>query len=217
MRLAIAVPMKPLALAKARLRPGLGDAARQKLAADMLRHVLAAVAASRVAEARGVISADPAALALATEHGFEAISEPEPQGYNVAAARARAWAQARRCDALLILPSDLPFLTAADVQLMAFVARTETSIVVISPDARAEGTNALLLRPPEAIPFHFGPDSFRQHLHLAQLASIPAVIYHSPGLARDIDHPHDLGILDRKYPLNKEEKMFALFPLSGQN
>ncbi|HID35325.1 MAG TPA: 2-phospho-L-lactate guanylyltransferase, partial [Anaerolineae bacterium] len=51
MKLAVVIPMKPLARAKARLRPRLGDAARQELAAGMLKHVLAAVAASRVAEA----------------------------------------------------------------------------------------------------------------------------------------------------------------------
>ena len=192
MKLAVAIPMKPLARAKARLRPGLGDAARQALAADMLKHVLAAVAASRVAEACGVVSADPAALALAREAGCEAIVEPEPAGYNAAAARASAWAQARRCDALLILPGDLPLLTPDDIRLLARLAEPHARILVIAPDATRAGTNALLLRPPDLIPAAFGPDSFHRHLQAARQAGVEPIIHLAPTLARDIDWPSDL-------------------------
>jgi len=193
-KLAVAVPMKPFALAKARLRPGLSDAARQKLAADMLRHVLAAVAASRVAEARGVVSADPAALALAAEHDFETIYEEEPRGYNAAAARASAWAQARRCDALLILPADLPFLTPEDVRELALLAESNFPAVLIAPDARAEGTNALLLRPPDAIPPSFGCASLARHQRLARSMGLDPIIYRSPTIAQDIDWIEDLQL-----------------------
>jgi len=195
MKLAVAVPMKPLARAKARLRPRLGDAARQKLAADMLKHVLAAIAASRVAEACGVVSADPAALALAEEAGCEAILEAEPVGYNAAAARASAWAQARRCDALLILPSDLPLITPDDIRQLARLAEPHPHVVVLTPDVHQQGTNAILLRPPDVIPFQFGPHSFSRHRELARNARIPYLIFHSPTLARDIDWPQDLASL----------------------
>ena len=192
MKLAVATPMKPLARAKARLRPGLGDAARQELTAHMLKHVLAAIAASRVAEACGVVSADPAALALAVEMGCEAIREPEPAGYNAAAARASAWAQARRCDALLILPADLPFLTPDDLRILARLAEPHPRAIVIAPDRNYTGTNALLLRPPHIIPTHFGPDSFLRHCELARLTGVQLILYHSSTLARDIDWPEDL-------------------------
>ena len=195
MRLAVAVPMKPLARAKARLRPGLGDAARQELAVNMLTHVLAAIAASRVAEACGVVSADPAALALAASWGCEAIQEPAPRGYNAAAARASAWAQARRCDALLILPSDLPHLTPGDLQALAQRAADCTPALVIAPDTSRTGTNALLLRPPHLMPTHFGPSSFLRHLEQAHLIGVQPIIYDSPTLARDIDWPQDLATL----------------------
>jgi len=194
-KLAVAVPMKPFALAKARLRPGLGDAARQKLAADMLRHVLAAVAASRVAEACGVVSADPAALALAAEHGFETIYEEEPRGYNAAAARASAWAQARRCDALLILPADLPLLTPTDIRGIANLASIYNKVVIIAPDATQTGTNALLLRPPGAIASAFGENSFQHHCAAASAAGLSCHSYHAHSLAHDIDWPSDIDWL----------------------
>ncbi len=192
MRLAVAIPMKPLALAKARLRPGLDDAARQNLAADMLRHVLAAVAASRVVGAGGVVSADPAAQALAARCGFENIVEDAPTGYNQAAARACAWAQARHCDALLILPADLPLLTPADIQHLASLAEPYPRVLVIAPDRTETGTNALLLRPPHVLRSQFGINSFQRHLENARAANIPALIHRSPTLAQDIDWPEDL-------------------------
>ena len=192
MKLCVAVPMKPLALAKARLRPGLDDAARQALAANMLQHVLAAVAASRVVEAGGVVSSDPAALARAAEYGFEAIVEKEPTGYNQAAARASAWAQARRCNALLILPADLPYLSPSDIRGMAHLASVYETVVIVAPDVAQTGTNALLLRPPGVISTSFGPHSFSHHCRAARAAGVPCLSYHSYSLARDIDWPSDL-------------------------
>ncbi len=191
MKLAVAIPMKPLARAKARLRPSLDDAPRQKLAADMLRHVLTAVATSCVAETCGVVSADPAALALAAELGCEAIVESAPAGYNQAAIRASSWAQARRCDALLILPADLPLLTPGDIRAMARLAESHRKTMVIAPDAREAGTNALLLRPPHILNPAFGPGSFSRHLRLARIARISTLIYHSATIAQDIDRPED--------------------------
>ena len=198
MKLAVAVPMKPFALAKARLRPGLSNAARQKLAADMLRHVLAAVADSRVAEACGVVSADPAALAIAKEYGFEAIDEKGISGYNGASGAAIAWAQALRAEALLLLPADLPFLTAEDLRNLVQLADDHCSVVIIAPDSRHQGTNALVLRPPGIISPSFGENSFLRHQRLARAAKVDYLIYDSPGIAQDIDWPEDLQHLSRK-------------------
>ena len=191
--------MKPLHLAKARLRPGLDDAARQRLAAAMLTHVLETVAAS-TAEICGVVSADHDVLALAAEHGCETIAEPEPGGYNVAANRASVWAQRHDCDALLILPADLPLITPEDIRNLTRLAAARPQVVIIAPDAREEGTNALLLRPPGIISPSFGPDSFQSHCHLARQAGVPAVVYHSPDISRDIDYPADLIILEKEQP-----------------
>ncbi len=197
MRLAAAIPMKPLSLAKARLRPGLDDAARQKLAADMLRHVLTTIASCRLVTARGIVSADPAALALARDYDFDAIDEATPEGYNQAVSRAIAWAQTRRCDALLILPADLPFLTTADICHLARLAHLHDRAVVIAPDAAESGTNALLLRPPDVIQPAFGSNSFHRHKKLAQTAKSVTLFFYSSTIARDIDWPEDLQQFQR--------------------
>ncbi len=193
LRLAVAVPMKPLALAKQRLRPVLAEAERLALAEGMLAHVLATVQESGVAGAAGVVSRDPAVLATAARFGFVAIADAPRGGYNAAAWRAARWARAMAASALLLLPADLPHLTPADVRGLADAARDAARALVIAPDAAETGTNALLLRPPDLLRPRFGPDSFPRHLALAAAAGVEAVIYRSPTLAHDVDLPVDLA------------------------
>ncbi len=195
MKLAIAVPMKPLDRAKARLRPSLGDTSRRFLALKMLDHVLSTIQASHAAEACGVVSADPTALALAAQYHCERIVEPTPEGYNAAAARASAWAQARHCDALLLLPADLPLLQPEDIQQLAQLAKHHTKTVIIAPNTTQTGTNALLLRPPHIIQTAFGPNSFEKHYLAAQKTGIHPILYEAPTIAQDIDWPDDLSQL----------------------
>ena len=47
------------------------------------------------------------------------------------------------------------------------------------------------LQPGQAIPFAFGPDSFKRHRHLAAEAGIPVQVVESDSLLFDIDLPED--------------------------
>src|SRR5438105_3390640 len=71
---------------------------------------------------------------------------------------------------------------------------------VLSPDERGDLAAHLLrrvlrlaLRPPAAIPFRFGIDSFSAHQEAARSASVPLAIVRRPGLAFDLDTPDDLS------------------------
>ncbi|MGZ6256663.1 MAG: 2-phospho-L-lactate guanylyltransferase, partial [Candidatus Limnocylindria bacterium] len=55
------------------------------------------------------------------------------------------------------------------------------------------GTNALALRPPDAIGFRFGGESHAAHTEAAEAAGVPLVEVHRPGLAFDLDTPADLA------------------------
>ncbi len=68
-------------------------------------------------------------------------------------------------------------------------------MAVIAPDRRREGTNALLLRPPGALAYHFGPDSFARHCQEARQRGLRLEVCERPGLALDIDLPEDLEYL----------------------
>jgi len=197
-RLAVIVPMKPLALAKQRLRPALDEVARMTLARRMLTHVLATVRASGVADLPLLISADAEVRGLAQPFGFRTLAESTlngaPIGYNEAVLLAIAWARAQGATTALVLPADLPHLTPADLRQLANLAGASPRAVVLAPDAEETGTNALLLRPPDLIAPAFGPDSFRRHLALARQAGVEPSIYRSAGVAWDVDWPADLAI-----------------------
>ena len=75
--------MKPLHLAKQRLRPAIPDETRIHLATAMLRHVLATVTASGVADQGIVISADWEILAVADDYDLDSLHEID-RGYNCA-------------------------------------------------------------------------------------------------------------------------------------
>ena len=136
-----------------------------------------------------IVSKDVTALDLARRRGAATLVESE-SGLNAALTLAREWALGRGAQAVLVVPADLPLLTPADIAAVLDLGRGSRS-VVIAPDARGEGTNALLLRPPDAINFAFGPQSFYEHCAQAETSQVALWVHRSPALAFDLDTPAD--------------------------
>ena len=119
-------------------------------------------------------------------------TEPESQ-LNAALTQAARYAVARGATKVLILPTDMPNLTAEDVRAMAS-PRGRGPQIIIAP-SRDGGTNALMLQPGQAIPFAFGRDSFRRHQRLAVEAGIPVRVVESASLLFDVDLPEDYRLV----------------------
>jgi 2-phospho-L-lactate guanylyltransferase len=66
------------------------------------------------------------------------------------------------------------------------------SRVVLAPDRAGTGTNALLLRPPEGMPFAFGAGSYARHRALARKHRVAVATFRAAGMAFDVDGPADL-------------------------
>jgi 2-phospho-L-lactate guanylyltransferase (CobY/MobA/RfbA family) len=67
--------------------------------------------------------------------------------------------------------------------------------LVLAPDRRDEGTNALAIAPPDRMPTCFGhKDSFARHGDRARAQSIDVRVERSDGLACDVDSPEDLAV-----------------------
>ena len=97
-----------------------------------------------------------------------------------------------------MLPADLPLLSATEVDHLVAAGALfgpERPGVVASPSRREEGTNALLLKPSDALVPSFGPDSFLRHRLEARQRKMSFKIFQSPGISLDIDLPHDLDAL----------------------
>jgi 2-phospho-L-lactate/phosphoenolpyruvate guanylyltransferase len=203
LKVAAVVPVKALDAAKSRLSPVLSDQERGRLALWLLDHVLAAIRASGAVWRVAVVSPDEAALERA--RGQDAAALRQVAGdLGTAVEQGRAWALAAGADALLVVLGDLPLLAGSDVRAMIALADAKgrratgdnsNGLVVLAPDRRDMGTNAVLLRPPEGMPLAFGEESFARHLALAREHALAVHLYRKLGTAYDVDQPVDLAEL----------------------
>ena len=187
------VPVKPLLLGKSRLAGALPPQERASLNRNLLENTLRTLRSAEGIEETLVTSRDPEALAIARDIGARTLLEQAGAQLNGALERAMM-ARAVQCRAVLVLPADLPLLGLADVQAMLDLLNGD-ALVVIAPDRRETGTNALFLAPPACIPFHFGPDSFSAHCRAARSAGVRLEILRRPSLGLDLDVPEDFAAL----------------------
>lgn len=188
------VPVKPLNYGKSRLAEVLTQDERADLNRRLLSHTLDTLTAMSEIESVLVVSRDSAALALARAYGARTVKEGGAPHLNVALTRATVVASSFATRGVLIVPADLPLITAEDVRLMLERAQ-EPPVVVVAPDRHHQGTNALLVCPTGLIEYQFGPGSFERHCELARQAGARLEICELPSLAVDMDLPEDLAFV----------------------
>lgn len=183
------IPVKHLRKAKSSLSVVLGPEQRQQLVLSMLADVLNAVTQASSISGAAVVSPDEKVLDFARLHGATDIVKSDLE-LNGALKSAIKNVVKRGATSVLILPGDMPLLKSADIENLTAMATTRRD-VVIAP-SKANGTNALLIRPPDLIDLRFGGESFPLHVQEAFRAGVKPRIYRSPSVATDIDEPADL-------------------------
>lgn len=184
---AVAIIARDPLRAKSRLAPDLPTAARALLARAMFEDVLDAACGSGAAHVL-VVTESTVLRALAEARGAAALMTPA-RGTNAAAESARS-ALAADGDGVLILHADLPCARSADV-----AALLRARGIVVVPDRRRAGTNALLLPAVSALRPLFGTGSFARHVAAARATGEPWRAAVVPRLALDIDTMADLRAL----------------------
>jgi 2-phospho-L-lactate guanylyltransferase len=159
------VPVKDLSGTKSRLAPVLDPAARAGLTLYMMGRVVTRALEAGV-DAVGVVSPDPIVLDEALRRGATPLAQ-KSRGLNPALEEGRLWATEN--------------------------AGAAGAPIVVSPDGARSGTNALLLRPPDALPFLFGPNSFEAHLQAARDRGAEARLCENGHLSFDLDTAGDLA------------------------
>lgn len=191
----VIVPIKDFDSAKERLRPAMGTKSRRQLARRTARlAVTAAAAGDRVL----VVTGSEEVGEMAKEWGASVLLEQREDGQNAAAERGIANARAGGAEAVLLLSSDLPLVTPDAVRSMLQVAgKQRPPVVVAVPAIGRGGTNALYLRPPDAVAMHFGDDSLAKFQEDAESRGVSFIVHHSDAIALDLDEPSDLERLSR--------------------
>jgi 2-phospho-L-lactate guanylyltransferase len=191
------VPVKPLQRAKSRLAKVLNRDERADLSRQLLEHTLKILADVSQVERTLVISRDSEALAIARGHGARTLAEWGNPQLDKALVRASLVARGYGVSAVLVLPADLPLLSTQDVEKLISVSGNPPE-VILAPDRRGTGTNAILSSPPGLIDYDFGPDSFQQHIEKAKTAGARVEICNLPSLELDLDLPDDLEALQKE-------------------
>lgn len=190
------LPVKPFTMAKTRLATALPPREREQFAEMLFRHTIQI--AMHVPELTGVlvVSRDTRILALARDYGAHTVLEDKHAPHNdatdlnAALRRGVQVAMMQGAQGVLILPADLPLLIEDDIHAILDLARYE-GMMVIAPDRRDQGTNALFVTPPDVIEYAFGDGSFERHLDQAARLGIMAKVYRSERVQLDIDTPDD--------------------------
>jgi 2-phospho-L-lactate guanylyltransferase len=191
------VPVKPLGRGKSRLSEVLTKQERLDLNSQMLIHTVKILHDIPEIEHVLVVSRDQSALSLARAHGARTVQEKGAPELNIALTRATLVAKSYATQGVLIIPSDLPMITKEDVYAM-FDRIQDPPVVVVSPDRRREGTNALLVCPAGIIEYDFGPGSFERHCERAKDSGARLEICELPSLALDMDVPEDLELISEE-------------------
>lgn len=204
-----AVLVKGFEAAKQRLAGALDAGQRRRLAEDGADLALkAAAVADEVAVVAGTAevaswtdawvraAAAGAGPSQAAGTHIHVIVEAKAGGQNAAAERAIQWAIDRGAEALLVISSDLPLVTPAAIsEMIGAASRLPGPLVAAAPATGRGGTNALFLRPPDAIGLHFGDDSLVRFEADARRRGIRFLLHESAELALDLDEPDDLARL----------------------
>lgn len=185
------VPVKPFNRAKSRLADALEPEQREQLAMRLLERTVRMLVPLARIQGVLVISRDTKALSMVREWGAQTVQESGAPELNNALYRATHAVRTWGGDAVLVVPADLPLLTAKDIEEVVNLGRYHNTVVV-APDRHEHGTNLLLVRPPGLIPYSFGEDSFATHQRLANEVGATIHIYRSKQVALDLDTPSDL-------------------------
>lgn len=190
------LPVKRFASAKQRLAEDFSAGTRRALVEAMVTDVLVALRRATEIDQVLVVTRDLGVEALA--HGYDAdtVGDPEERSHSEAAGIGVREAIARGARRVVLVPGDTPALDpkALDAMLQRAATTPEPAVLVV-PDRHGDGTNALVLTPPDVITPSFGPGSHERHVTAAQAAGARLAVDELPSLVLDVDTADDLDAL----------------------
>ncbi|WP_249020441.1 2-phospho-L-lactate guanylyltransferase [Conexibacter sp. S30A1] len=187
------IPVKRFELAKQRLATAIPGGHRRALAEAMLSDCLLALRRVPAIDEICLVTADPTATRLAAEHGLTTV-EDTGSSHSEAASLGVAHALSGGATRVLLAAADCPLIDPRELDEL--LARpTPTRSVLVVPDRHGDGTNALLLKPPNVITPAFGEGSRRRHTTTAATAGAMPEVVALPSMGLDIDTPEDLEML----------------------
>lgn len=191
----VVLTMRGIHSSKRRLESAVDPARRAELNRWLLARTLGVVEQWLGGMNRCIfVTACAEALATAKAAGTFAIDEPGGAlGHNHAAGVGLAHASSAGARDVMMLPCDLPLLSAS--ALDAFAGLRDEQTLVLAPDRHGTGTNALIVDAAAGLEFKFGDGSLGLYDGWARSTRRAVAICTRWELAFDLDTPADLNLL----------------------
>ena len=195
MRTLAILPVKSFGAAKQRLADLLGQGSREALAQAMFADVLGSLRRVKGLDAIAVVTDDDRAESAARGGRVLLLRDRAGTGQSDATRLGIAHALENQFERVLLVPGDTPLLDPLEIDGLLTRAGAERLDAVIVPDRAGTGTNALLLRPPNAFDPSFGPGSLERHIEAASASGVRFRVERVRSLMHDVDTPDDLADL----------------------
>ena len=193
------IPVGSVDGAKSRLGAVLDAEERHDLVLRLAERTIRAAVATPGIDETLVVTPDDEVRQVALAAGARPIRQ-RSRGLNDGLREAREEATAAGAKAIVVLPIDMPLVSAESLApLVQAALETDRPVVAIVPDRHDRGTNALLLAPPDVIDFCFGGDSKAAHVDAGRWAGAHVEILGGP-LTLDLDTPEDLLLAQEETP-----------------
>jgi 2-phospho-L-lactate guanylyltransferase len=193
------VPVKPLAHGKSRLSGVLNSDERMSLSVRLLKNTLGTISQVPEIEKTLIVTNDLEVIKITQSFFFDVCVEENECGMNRALDRGIAILKKNEVQSAIILPSDLPFITVREIQVMIKMG-TDSKAMVIAPDRKKQGTNAIFYHSLDKVDFEFGPMSYEKHVKSAKANGVTLCVFESDTFGLDIDLPEDLMIYRSRIP-----------------
>ena len=207
----VLIPSKQFSNCKRRLSAFFSKQDRIALSQAMLIDMLNVLAASACVKKILILSSDKQVESLIAKHADKALwlRETSQHTLNHSIHHGKSYCESRDYFPLLIIPSDLPLLTAQDISRLSVYASNANAQTLLVPDRHFRGTNAILLTAPIDLRFNYGNNSF--HLHKEQLSKHQGStleVFDTKGFTHDLDTINDIDVITHQLPEGHTRSFF---------
>lgn len=194
------LPVKDLSGVKTRLGNVLDINERRLLVRAMAEDVVAALKDARGLAGIHVVTHDARVIDWTRSQGLGLIDDTGASGLSDAIALAAREIGARGAQAILIVLADTPLSSTADFEAVIEAGQNSeaTRHMVLAPSRDGDGSNCMLVSPPDAMGFHYGTGSAKAHTDEAARAGLPVTLVKRTGIGHDVDTQADLQDLINK-------------------
>lgn len=197
MRTIAVVPVKRFAQAKTRLADRLPARSRVALMQAMVTDVLIALRRAELVDAVIVVTGEPIAEQIALNYNAEVLMDTRDLGHSEAAALGVGMALSKGAERVILLPADTPAIDPAEIDGLLSAAPEGREVTII-PDRHGDGTNALVLTPPDVMGASFGEGSRARHVAAGEAAGAAVFEAEPPTIMLDVDTGEDLAALQTR-------------------